>query len=136
LSLWNFTLHGEMTQLEADNRNLVDAGVLRETGTEWRSAISDGDVQGVVKEDGEDFVVAVDGLDPAQRYGLYVRDESGSTAHRFYFGPSEEGRLYRLFPLPENASRLLISDPEDTGDTPAVPGSEPSGDTVFEARRP
>lgn len=136
LSLWNFTLHGEMTQLEADNRNLVDAGVLRETGTEWRSAISDGDVQGVVKEDGEDFVVAVNGLDPAQRYGLYVRDESGSTAHRFYFGPSEEGRLYRLFPLPENASRLLISDPEDTGDTPAVPGSEPSGDTVFEARRP
>jgi len=136
LSLWNFTLHGEMTQLETDNRNLVRAGVVRETGTSWRSAITDASVQGVVKDDGTDFVVSVDGLDPEQRYGLYVKDESGTTAYRFYFGPSEEGRLYRLFALPDDADRLLISDPEDTGDSPAVPGSEPSGDTVFEASRP
>ncbi len=134
LSLWNFTLRGALTVHESRNRNLVSAGVISEAGTPWTEVFEMDGVEGSVKHRGDRFVVALDGLDGEQVYGLYVETDEGVAASHI-FKPAE-GRLYQLFKLPEKATRITVTDPEDTGDDPARPGPHPDGEKVLEAVRP
>ncbi len=135
LSLWNFTLRGELTDARAVNRNLVMASVIAETGTAWLTSQSATGLEGGVKQRDEQFVITLEGLNAEQIYGLYVLDEAGETVNRVAFRP-ENGDLHQLVPLHESGRRILVTNPPDDNDRAGQPGADPSGETVFEARRP
>ena len=135
LSLWNFTLRGALTVQESLNRDLVAAGVLAESGEPWTTTHEAGEIEGSVTHDTERFLVTVDGLDPEQPYGLYVLNAADEVRLRVPI-PTNNGRLYRLFELPTDAARLVLTDPADSNGEAASPGEEPTGVFVFEAVAP
>ena len=135
LSLWNFTLRGALTLQETRNRELVDAGVMAESGDPWTAVRQATGVEGSVKQDERKFLVTVDGLDASQWYGLYVMTDADTVAADYSFQP-REGRLYQLFDLPADATRVTVTDPVDEGGNVGRPGDRPSGVRVFEAVAP
>ena len=135
LSLWNFTLRGALTVAEGHNRRLVHMGVIAETGESWEVVRSAPNIDGTVKYKGNEAVVTVDGLDPEQRYGLYVQTVDGAVASSYEFTP-EQGRLRRPVALPDDAVRVTVTDPVDVDGDVARPAGTPTGEHVFEAVKP
>jgi hypothetical protein len=133
LSLWNFTLRGELTAQQQLNRRLVHAGTIQETGTEWLATT--GDALGSVTVSEGQFVMALDGLKTDQLYGVYAL--GGGEVKRSYppVLPSE-GRIYNLYSLPEGTQEIVLTDPDAEGDNVGTPGSSPTGERVFVARPP
>ncbi len=136
LSLWNFALRGELTTARTMNRNLVDAAVIAETGMAWRTSQSAAGLQGGVKQRDDQFVITLEGLDPEQVYGLYVLNAAGKTINRGVVLRPDKGHLHQLVGLHDSGQRVLLTDPPDDGERIGQPGADPTGDTVFEARRP
>ncbi|HVM20017.1 MAG TPA: hypothetical protein VM307_08660 [Egibacteraceae bacterium] len=136
LSLWNFTLRGALTVQENANRLLVQAGTILQTGEEWDLVRESAGIDGSVVAKDDQFVIAVDGLTAGQMYGLYVQDAAGVVAARYEVPVEEGGRLYRLLKLPADAGRITLTDPADMEGSVGMPGENPDGDRVFEARRP
>lgn len=135
LSLWNFTLRGALTVQEAHNRDLIAAGVLAESGEPWTTTHESGGIDGSVKQDADQFLVTVNGLDPEQRYGLYVLNAADEVMLNLPIPPND-GRLYRLFKLQDTHARVVVTDPDDAGGEVAQPGEKPTGVKVFEATAP
>ncbi len=129
LSLWNFTLRGALTAAQRVNRDLIDAAVIQDSGTRWATVRAEGSVEGSVTVKDDKFVLTADGLNPAQRYGLYAITGDDEIPASYSFGPTPEGRIDQIFALPADVERIVISDPGD-----GRPRAEPSGLTVFEAR--
>ena len=137
LSLWNFTLRGALTVQESHNRSLIEMGVLAETGETWDVVRVAPGVQGTVKHEERTFLLAVDGLDAQQIYGLYLLNADGVVASHFELVKPDAGRVYHTFSLPGDVTDVIITDPDDAGSDVTRPGGTPSdGERVFEARRP
>lgn len=134
LSLWNFTLRGELTKQQQDNRNLRVAGTIQETGIRWTA--TQGSALGSIIVSDDKFVVALEGLDRQQFIGLYVLRD-GEVTSSYPPLPSGDGRIYSLFTLPEGgADEIVLTDPERDGNGPGMPGSSPTGPRVYVARPP
>lgn len=133
LALWNFTLRGALGELHQVNRNLVDAGVIIGSGEPWETTYEATGMSGSVTVKDGQYVIELDGLDPEQLYGLYVETEPGKFRDR-YLVKSETGRVFRAEQLPEGATRIVVTDPQDMNREVARPGDRPGdGDIIFEA---
>jgi hypothetical protein len=135
LSLWNFTLRGSLTFQEAENRALVQAGVVVQSGEEWTLVREASGVDGSVISKDERFVAAIDGLSTEQIYGLYVQNAAGVVTARYDL-PAPDGRIYTVQRLPEDAVRITLTNPGRETNAPGRPGDRPDGERVFEATRP
>lgn len=136
LSLWNFTLRSALTVQEQTNRRLVTASVIADSGEPWSLVRQAANVDGSVKHQDNQFVLTVDGLDSEQAYGVYVLTETGDVAADYRYPSAPDGRLRQLYPLPDDAVRVVVTDPADENGNVGTPGGQPSGERVFEAVRP
>ena len=139
LSLWNFTLRGELTVQETAYNQLIDAGVVNATGEEWVTTPVMDAVQGSVRHAEDQMVLAVDGLEPSHLYYVYLQDASGQSKTSLPLRTFDEGRIYRLLPLGEGVVRLTLTDQENVADGEAEAAEAtdlPVGDTVLQATRP
>lgn len=135
LSLWNFTLRSALTLQEERNRTLTTAGVIAGTGTAWPETQSSTDVDGAVTATEDQFLLSVGGLEQGQRYGIYIETDSNVVAASYDYTPTE-GRIYTVFRLPDNAERITVTNPLDSDGKIGAPGDGPTGEVVFQARRP
>lgn len=136
LSLWNFTLRSALTVQEARNKNLEEMGTIAESGEAWTVVHSSSEVSVSVKSHEGRFLLAVNGLDPEQVYGLYTQTEGGQVVANYEFSPRTES-LYEQFKLPDNVDRIILTNPADAEDgSPGRPGPEVDGVRVLEATRP
>jgi hypothetical protein len=136
LSLWNFTLRSHLEVIEADNANLVEAGVLADSGEPWSVTREVSGVEATVKSKDDSFVLVMDGLDEEQYYGLYAETDTGVVASNWTLPPPDGGRVYTLLTMPADATRITVTNPVDEDGKIAYPGNEPSGAVIFEATRP
>ena len=136
LSLWNFTLRGALTIQEAHNRSLVNAGVVSDTGQRWTSLRTSPEIQGSAYHKGDELVVTVDGLNPEQAYGLYLHTADGTVAFSYAVIQPSNGRLYRLLNLRDDVVTVTLWNPEDADGRLGEPGEKPSGENIFEVRKP
>ena len=135
LSLWNFTLRSGLTVSEGQVRELRQARLVADLGAQWLPVTESSGVQGSVTVKDKQILLTVSGLDSEQKYGVYAQHD-GETVATFSFTP-QDGQLYRLFVLPDDADTIVVSDPlEPGGSRAADPAPTPEGVTVFSATRP
>lgn len=130
LAAWNFTLRGNIAQLEASLDASMAAASVMEFGDEASVLHVARGVRGQVKADGEALVLLVDGVEDERLHGLYVRGENGDVLYRRAVSATS-GRLYVMVPRPDGAETVLLTLPQS-----GPPASEPSGLTLFEAQLP
>ena len=139
LSLWNFTLRGELTALQRLNDGLREARVIEDHGKPWRTTIQaeDDDVEATFTEAEGQLVANVSGLDPDQAYGLYMidDDDEGVGTPMIGWKPSPNGGWYQLIPLAIDADKVLITDPYSEGNSVGTPGPTPRGKVIISAER-
>lgn len=134
LSLWNFTLRQGIGRSEARVSELQDALIIAESGEQWRTVEAVAAVEGSVAVKDSTFLLILDGLDEDDVYGMYVLGADGAVLESGRL-PDHDGRIARTYTLPQGAARVLVTDPEETGDDdPAMPDLEQAeGVTVFAA---
>ncbi|MPZ72840.1 MAG: hypothetical protein GEU74_06345 [Nitriliruptorales bacterium] len=135
LSLWNFTLRSALTVQQTIADQMRQAGVIADSGTAWDTLLAATGVEASVSHKDDRYVIAADGLKPGP-HGVYVLTASGVVVRNDDLPVQEDGRVYRLFSLPESADRVVIYRATDTNGNPVPPGPEPKGHKVFEAERP
>ena len=134
LSLWNFTLRGQLTAVQQRYDALLEARVLEDRGESWRVTPGDSSVEATVTQSGDRLVVALSGLDVDQFYGTYIfnaEDEPIETSGGWR--PSPEGGYYTTTRLSEGAVKIQVTNPEEQGDGVALPGTKPSGQIIMTA---
>ena len=138
LSLWNFTLRSAMTMQETRVAAFEEKLAITETGEPWTISDSVPDVDASVKFEGSRFVVVADGLDPAERYGLYVEDAAGKVILRDSPTIEDDGRLSSMYDLEEagEPALVLLMNPADADVQVGTPTVEPLGEPVFQASPP
>jgi hypothetical protein len=133
LSVWNFTLRGEVQRATENAETLQDGAAVAALGEAGRVTASRGGVEGQVRVRSRRMTLVVDGLEDA-RYGVYVVGEDGSTVPtvRPAAKQATEGQLllYRPEELPDSAEAVVVTE----GSRPLPP--EPEGELVLEASLP
>ena len=134
LSLWNFTLRGQLTTLQQRYDAVLAARVLEDRGDEWRVINKIPTVDATVTQSDSTLVIALSGLDPKQLYGTYVFNEEGTLIEKKpAWLPNAEGGHYDATHLSQDAAKIQVMNPEDDGDKVAVPSGEPVGEIIVSA---
>lgn len=133
LSAWNFTLRGRIAELVQANGRAVEASSVLEFGQRWDVVAQNGGLQGTVKQLEDSLAILVVKAQTSQVYGVYIQTNTGVIAWRKGVKPPTDGR-FLIVPNEQtkDAVRVLITDPGPD----KVPGEEPSGRVVFEAKAP
>lgn len=107
LSAWNFVLRSTVGQQEQVVQNLMDAGELRDFGTEVPVNVHVEDVEASIWTDGEHMALLVTGLGDGSGYGVFQRAADGSVVES---QPADvtDGRMYLLMPLQEKTRELVL----------------------------
>jgi hypothetical protein len=118
LSLWNFTLRSGLVVQQQHNLQLLDAGVIAESGEVWTEAYEADGVDGTIKSAGTQFLVVLDGVQAGRRYEV---DAIGGSVEDYEIPPAEGTRVYRLFnALPSDTTKITITTPSGEEGNPAL----------------
>lgn len=136
LSLWNFTLRSALTLQEGHTQDLIEAGVVADTGEAWLVEGKAPGVEGSVKVDEGRFLLTLDNLDSEQLYGIYVLRADDTVTANYAVRP-DEGRVYHLYTMPADGETVVVKDPMETeGDDVTPPGERPDGVTMLQVGQP
>ena len=135
LSLWNFTLRSTQEVLKAENAQLRKGSSLVNIGTPWEITRRLPDVEASLKSDDTSFVLTIDGLEAGQYYGVYAKTSAGDVSQDFD-AAAPDGRIHGIFDLPDDATTVIVTNPNDAPGRIAEAGPEPSGQVILEAARP